>query len=54
MADDRFQSKNDRFWKFETFYPKIIEKFQNALNPGKFLSVDESLVRFKGRLSIKQ
>jgi len=54
MADNRFPSKDDRFWKFGSFYPKIIEKFQNALNPGKFLSVDETLVGFKGRLSFKQ
>ena len=54
MADNGFSSEDDRFWKFGNFYPKIIEKFPNALSPGKFLSVDETLMGFKGRLSFKQ
>jgi len=54
LADNRFPSRDDRFWKFGNFYSRLIEKFQNSINPGKFLSVDEILVGFKGRLSFKQ
>jgi len=53
LADNRFPSRDDRFWKFRNFYPRLIEEFQNSINPGK-LSVDETLVGFKGRLSFKQ
>jgi len=34
--------------------PELFANFKNAVNPGEFLSLDESLLSFKGRLSIKQ
>jgi len=46
--------RTDRFWKLGKFGDQVMQKFQNIVTPGEYLSVDESLRKFKGRLSFKQ
>jgi hypothetical protein len=47
-------TEKDRFHKLGTFFPDLLEKFENAVHAGQQLSLDESLLLWKGRLSIKQ
>jgi len=49
-----FPNPNNRFWKLGKFFPDLIAKFRAAINPGEFLSADESLVGYKERLAFKQ
>jgi len=54
FSDNEFPNPNNRFWKLGTFFPDLIAKFRAAINPGEFLSADESFVGYKGRLAFKQ
>lgn len=54
FSDNKFPNRDDRFWKLGSFLPDILGKFQNAINAGEFLCIDESLVGFKGRLAFRQ
>lgn len=47
-------TNTDRFVKLGNFMKKLTDKFKNAIKPGAFLTIDESLLSFKGRLSFKQ
>jgi len=48
------EKSHDRLWKFGDFMTKLMRNFENSINPGEFICVDESLVSFKGLLSFKQ
>ena len=48
------QKSHDRLWKFGNFMTKLMRNFENSINPGEFICVDESLLAFKGRLAFKQ
>lgn len=67
MSRDRYQGilrylhfssdsgiSSDRISKLRPVLDYLIEKFQAAYVPGEHISIDESLVAFKGRLSFKQ
>jgi len=45
---------HDRLFKIRPLITKLNETFQEAYSPSKNVSVDESMVRFKGRSSLKQ
>jgi len=40
--------------KLGNFLPTLLQNFQNSIIPGKFLAVDETLLKFKGRLNFRQ
>ena len=40
--------------KLGKFLPDLLQNFQNSIIPGKFLAVDETLLKFKGRLNFRQ
>lgn len=44
----------DRFGKLGIVLPKLVDAYKSLINPGEDLTLDESLLAFKGRLSIKQ
>lgn len=44
----------NRFGKLGNFLPKVFQQFEATINPGQDLTIDESLLAFNGRLSIKQ
>jgi hypothetical protein len=44
----------DRFYKLGSFMRDLLDNFSHAINPGEFLTLDESLLGFKGRLAFKQ
>jgi len=54
FSDNKFPNINDRFWKLGSYLADILGKFQDAINAGKFLCMNESLVGFKGRLVFRQ
>ncbi|XP_051158548.1 piggyBac transposable element-derived protein 4-like [Leptopilina boulardi] len=67
MKIDRFQEINSylHFFDNETgitgkcdkilpIFNELIERFQKVYRPGEFISIDETLLKCKGRLSIKQ
>lgn len=65
MSLKRFQSisryihfsnddSNDKLRKISPLFDSIVEKFQLLYRPGKNVSIDESLIKYKGRLSIRQ
>ncbi|XP_035713791.1 piggyBac transposable element-derived protein 4-like [Folsomia candida] len=47
-------NNKDRYIKFGSFMDKLFQNFRKAINLGSFLTVDETLLSFKGRLSFKQ
>lgn len=51
---DSEEGRSNPLKKIEILVAKIIEKFKEAYTPERDLSVDESLLLFKGRLSWKQ
>lgn len=70
MARDRFLSilsklhvndntkmdsnKKDELYKLRPLIESLTKKFKENISPGETLSVDESMIRFKGRSSFKQ
>jgi len=52
--DETNAHSQNKFKKLGNFFPKLLETFNNFITPGAFVCIDESLVKFKGRLSIKQ
>lgn len=44
----------DKLFKIRPIINTLNEKFQNAFSPGRNLAIDESMVGFKGRTSLKQ
>lgn len=51
--DIRPGSKN-RFFKLGDFMNNLFRDFRRAVSPGEYLTLDETLLLFKGRLSIRQ
>jgi len=54
FSDNKKPNAQNRFWKLDNFFPNLLQKFKSSINPGEYLSLDESLVEFKGRLAFKQ
>jgi len=54
FSDNCTPNSDTRFWKLGNFLPILLEKFRMCVTPGKFISIDETLVGFKGRLSFLQ
>lgn len=54
MNNNSHQVKGDRLHKLNPLIFTIIGKFQDTYYPQKQLCIDESIIRFKGRLSFKQ
>lgn len=54
FSDNELQIQGDRLFKIREIWDKTMENFGSILDPFQDLSVDESLVKFKGRLSWKQ
>ncbi|XP_045103522.1 piggyBac transposable element-derived protein 3-like isoform X4 [Portunus trituberculatus] len=46
--------KKDKLYKLRPLVESLNKKFQNIRSPGEHISVDESMIRFKGRSSLKQ
>ena len=53
-AYDSTAEDRDRLHKIQPFLDLARDRFRNVYQPGRNLSVDESLVLFKGRLKFKQ
>ena len=41
----------DRIYKIRPFLDKLLTSFKTNYNPSQYLSIDESMISFKGRLS---
>lgn len=52
--DDVLPTNTDRFIKLGNFMHAVTTNFESAIFPGEFLTIDETLLSFKGRLSFKQ
>ncbi|XP_046993906.1 piggyBac transposable element-derived protein 4-like [Schistocerca americana] len=50
----RGDTNYDKLHKLRPFLERISHNFQKALNPNECMAVDESMIKFKGRSSIKQ
>lgn len=44
----------DKLYKLRPMLDKLGETYKNCWKPGKYQSVDESMIKFKGRSSMKQ
>jgi hypothetical protein len=44
----------DKLYKLRPFFDKSSENFQKAFDPNETMAVDESMIKFKGRSSLKQ
>ena len=47
----RLSPEYDPLYKIRPFYDELIENFQKYYVPGQDISIDESIIGFKGRLS---
>ena len=46
--------RSDKLWKVRWFLDYLKDRFQELYEVNGFVSVDESMVKFKGRLSFRQ
>lgn len=46
--------KYDKLYKLRPLLDELTQTFTNCWKPGKYQSVDESMIKFKGRSSMKQ
>ena len=44
----------DRLWKLRTVFDKLNEANAKFYNPSEYLAVDEVIVKFKGRVIVRQ
>ena len=44
----------DKLYKVRPLIESLNKRFRNIRSPGEYVSVDESMIRFKGRSSFKQ
>ncbi|XP_071490890.1 piggyBac transposable element-derived protein 4-like [Diadema antillarum] len=49
----RDDNNRDPLFKIRKYYAKVTAAFQRVFTPGEFVSVDEGMIRFFGRLSFK-
>ena len=54
FADSENADPNDRILKIRPLVDKLCIKFSDLQIPGKFLSVDESVIKFRGRVIFRQ
>ncbi|XP_018897457.2 piggyBac transposable element-derived protein 4-like [Bemisia tabaci] len=54
FSSNNEQPKNDRMYKIRAPFEKLRQSFKDLYTPFQNLSIDESLLLFKGRLSFKQ
>jgi len=47
------EEKKDPLYKIRGLYNDIVQKFKNLFNCSREISIDEAMVPFKGKLSIK-
>lgn len=48
------ENNTDKIWKIRHVLEALTERFQEVYRPNEHISIDESLVPWKGRLSFKQ
>ena len=48
------QPGHDPLFKLRPFLDPLLDNFQKAYHPGREMSIDESMIGFKGRLSFLQ
>ena len=53
LSNNNDTDSNGRLVKFGNILSQLLSNFSNAVKPGRDLCIDESLVKFKGRLSFK-
>lgn len=52
--NEAYTEESNRLFKIEPLLNKLKENFQKPIVPGEFISIDETLMPFKGRLKLKQ
>jgi len=52
--EDTTINKNNKMWKVQPVIDYINKRFRDAYHPRRELSIDETMLKFKGRLNIKQ
>ena len=53
LRPQRNTDNHDPLFKVRRFYRKVTSSFQRIFTPGEYISVDEGMIRFFGRLSFK-
>ena len=53
-AEDRNDPNYDRLWKIRQIYDTLNSKFSEMYHPSEYVSVDEVIVKFKGKVIFKQ
>lgn len=54
FVDNSTADTTNRLYKIENILSKLISNYQDILQPGKILVIDESMVPFRGRLHFRQ
>jgi len=54
FSDNKKAPGGDRIYKIRNIIDKILNRFQNVMEPGEVLAVDETMVPFRGRLLFRQ
>ncbi|CAK1591110.1 unnamed protein product [Parnassius mnemosyne] len=54
VSDVSNDDKTDKLHKIRDMLSMITDKFQNILNPGKYVVIDETMIPWRGRLGFRQ
>ena len=54
LMPDRNSTKYDKLYKLRPFFEMIGDRFEKCFAPSEYLAVDESMIKCKGRSSLKQ
>ncbi|CAB3249469.1 unnamed protein product [Arctia plantaginis] len=54
VSDVSNDDKTDKLYKIRDMLSMITDNFQNILNPGKYVVIDETMIPWRGRLGFRQ
>jgi hypothetical protein len=54
FSDNEKAPRDDRIYKIRDLIERVVKNYQNTMEPGEYMTVDESMVPFRGRLIFKQ
>lgn len=54
FADNEKAPEGDKIYKIQDLIKKLVQNFQNVMEPGELMAVNETMIPFRGRLTFKQ
>lgn len=54
VMPERGSPNFNKLYKVQPFLDMLLKRFQDNFDPGEYIAVDESMIKFKGRSTLKQ